>query len=141
MSIEGFTLDERLARDSVSICDWGLCSVRLQNDRRYPWLVLVPRRAGLVEAFDLSRADQVLLWREAGEAGAVLKRATGCRKINIGALGNIVSQLHVHVVARVEGDAAWPGPVWGKGSADSYDAGALAAEVSRLRALLRPPAD
>ena len=140
MSPNGFALDPRLAADTVWLCDWPLSAVLLMNDRRYPWIVLVPRPAGLVEPFDLSPADQVRLWREVGHAGAVLKTATGCRKVNFGALGNVVSQLHVHVVARNEGDAAWPGPVWGKGSAERFDQVALTGQVERFRNLLQPPA-
>ena len=140
MSPNGFALDPRLAADTVWLCDWPLSAVLLMNDRRYPWIVLVPRQAGLVEPFDLSPVDQVRLWREVGHAGAVLKTSTGSRKVNIGALGNIVSQLHVHVIARNEGDAAWPGPVWGKGSPERFDPVALAGEVERFRNLLQPPA-
>jgi diadenosine tetraphosphate (Ap4A) HIT family hydrolase len=103
-------------------------------------MVLVPRQVGLVEPFDLSPADQARLWREVGHAGAVLKTSTGCRKVNIGALGNIVSQLHVHIIARNDGDAAWPGPVWGKGTAEQFDPVALAGEVERFRNLLQSPA-
>jgi diadenosine tetraphosphate (Ap4A) HIT family hydrolase len=141
MSGDGFVLDPRLGGDTAWICDWRLSSVHLMNDRRYPWLVLVPRRAGVVEPFDLSADEQALLWREVMQAGAALKRVTGCRKVNVGALGNIVAQLHVHVVARNEGDAAWPGPVWGQGVAERYDAAALGAEAARWPGHLYPPAD
>lgn len=137
MTSNAFVLDPRLAGDAVWLCDWTLSSLLLMNDRRYPWVVLVPRRSGLVEPFDLSPADQERLWREVGRAGSVLKNATGCRKINIGALGNIVSQLHVHVIARNEGDAAWPGPVWGKGTAERFEPAALTLEVDRYRPLLQ----
>lgn len=137
MTADGFQLDRRLAGDTVWVADWELCGVHLMNDRRYPWVVLVPRRAGLVEPFDLAVAEQALLWREVGYAGAALKRMTGCRKVNIGALGNIVSQLHVHVVARNEGDAAWPGPVWGKGVAERFEVDALRDAVERYRAAMQ----
>ena len=137
MTADGFQLDQRLAGDTVWIADWELCGVHLMNDRRYPWVVLVPRRAGLVEPFDLAAAEQTLLWREVGHAGALLKRMTGCRKVNIGALGNIVSQLHVHVVARNEADAAWPGPVWGKGTAERFEVSALGAAVERYRTAMQ----
>ena len=137
MTADGFQLDQRLAGDTVWIADWELCGVHLMNDQRYPWVVLVPRCAGLVEPFDLAAAEQALLWREVGHAGALLKRMTGCRKVNIGALGNIVSQLHVHVVARNEGDAAWPGPVWGKGTAERFEASALGAAVERYRTAMQ----
>jgi diadenosine tetraphosphate (Ap4A) HIT family hydrolase len=111
------------------------------NDSRYPWLVLVPRQPNLVEPFDLQPADQARLWREVGHAGATLKASSRCRKVNVGALGNIVAQLHVHIVARNEGDAAWPGPVWGKGAAERFDSAALGREAERYRALLaKPPA-
>jgi diadenosine tetraphosphate (Ap4A) HIT family hydrolase len=136
---QGFVLDSRLAADTVWLCDWALSAVLLMNDSRYPWLVLVPRRGGLVEPFDLAAADQPQLWREVAHAGALLKTSTACRKVNIGALGNIVAQLHVHVIARNEGDAAWPGPVWGKGAAEQFDPAALAREVARYRGLLVAP--
>lgn len=139
VTTNGFVLDPRLDQDTVWVCDWPLAAVRLMNDRRYPWLVLVPRRAGLVEPFDLAADDRVRLWREVDHAGALLKKATGCRKVNVGALGNIVSQLHVHVIARSDGDAAWPGPVWGHGTAERFEVAALAQEVERYRALLQPP--
>jgi diadenosine tetraphosphate (Ap4A) HIT family hydrolase len=140
MASTGYVLDPRLAADTVRLCDWSLSTVLLMNDQRYPWIVLVPRQAGLVEPFDLAAADQARLWREVGHAGTVLKTSTVCRKVNIGALGNIVSQLHVHVVARNEGDAAWPGPVWGKGTPERFDPAALAREAERIRKLLQPPA-
>lgn len=136
-----FTLDPRLAGDTAFVCDWRLCAVHLMNDARYAWLVLVPRRVGLVEPFDLPVPEQAQLWREVTAAAAALKRETGCRKANIGALGNIVAQLHVHIVAREEGDAAWPGPVWGKGAAERFSPGALAAQIARWRGVLRPPTD
>lgn len=139
MSADGFALDERLARDTLHVTDWALSRVLLMNDRRYPWLVLVPRRVGMVEPFDLAEAERALLWREANAAGAVLKAMTGCRKINIAALGNVVSQLHVHVVARREGDPAWPGPVWGKGVAEPYGNDETASLVRQFQTRLRDP--
>lgn len=135
----GFVLDSRLAADTVWLCDWPLSAVLLMNDRRYPWLVVVPRLLALVEPFDLPADGQARLWREVGHAGRVLKATMGCRKVNIGTLGNIVSQLHVHVVARVEGDAAWPGPVWGQGVAERYEPPALLREAERFRGLLQAP--
>ena len=104
-----FTLDERLARDALVIGDLTLCRVLLMNDARWPWLILAPRREGLVELFDLEPADQTQLMDEASRAARFLKSHARADKINIGALGNIVRQLHVHVVARVVGDPAWPG--------------------------------
>jgi diadenosine tetraphosphate (Ap4A) HIT family hydrolase len=125
-----FDLDPRLAGDTVVVGDLPLCRVLLMRDARFAWLVLVPRQPGRVEVADLSEADRAVLWREVDQAGAALRAVGPCDKLNIGALGNIVRQLHVHVVARVEGDAAWPGPVWGAGKAEPYgDVGAVVATV------------
>jgi len=94
--------------------------LRVMNDRRWPWLILVPQRPGIEEVHDLTPLDQAMLTFEVNMAAQTLKRVTGCTKINTGALGNIVRQLHVHVIARSEGDAAWPGPVWGYGLREPY---------------------
>ncbi|MET0936547.1 MAG: HIT family protein [Luteibacter sp.] len=131
-----FELDPRLAGDTTLVGDLLLCRVLLMRDRRYAWVVLVPRLAGLSEVSDLSEDDQALLWREVSSAGAALRGVAPCDKLNIGALGNIVRQLHVHVVARVEGDAAWPGPVWGFGKAEAYGDGEIPERVAALRAAL-----
>jgi len=117
MSEAGFALDPRLAADTRPVASLPLCDVLLMNDARYPWLILVPRRAGLVEIADLRDDEQAMLWQEVNRAAAALRAVAPCDKLNLGALGNIVRQLHVHVVARAEGDAAWPGPVWGNGQA------------------------
>lgn len=115
-----FRLDERLERDSELVTVLGLCQLRLSKDSRWPWLVLVPQRGGITEIFELTPLDQALLTFECNTVAAALKKVTGAKKINVGALGNIVSQLHVHVVARSEDDANWPGPVWGHGAAEPY---------------------
>jgi len=112
-----FELDDRLARDALIIGDWPLSRVLLMNDARWPWLILVPRRDGMVELTDLEPADQTQLMAEAGRAARFLKTHVKVDKINVGALGNIVRQLHLHIVARFVGDPAWPGPVWGHGAA------------------------
>jgi diadenosine tetraphosphate (Ap4A) HIT family hydrolase len=106
-----FALDERLAKDTFVIGDMPLCRVLLMNDSRWPWLILAPRREGAVELTDLDSADRAVLVEEAASAADFLKAHTGALKINLGALGNIVRQLHLHVVARFAGDPAWPGPV------------------------------
>ena len=116
----GFQLDARLAADTVFVADWILCRVLLMDDAQFPWLVLVPRREGLAELDDLPERDRTQLMREVTRAVKVLRGVVECDKLNVGALGNIVRQLHVHVVARREGDAAWPGPVWGHGPAHRY---------------------
>ncbi len=91
------------------------------NDRRWPWLILVPRRPDLTEIHDMTPLDQTMLTFETGIVAQALKTVTACHKINTGALGNIVRQLHLHVIARSEGDAGWPGPVWGFGTRETYD--------------------
>lgn len=118
--METFRLDERLARDSALITKLGLCQLRLQNDRRWPWLVLVPQRNDKIELFELTPLDQTMLTFETNQVASALKELTGATKINVGALGNIVRQLHVHVIARNEGDLSWPGPIWGQGTAIPY---------------------
>jgi diadenosine tetraphosphate (Ap4A) HIT family hydrolase len=110
-----FRLDERLEHDSEFCVNLGLCQMRLLEDHRWPWLVLVPQRNDLTEIFDLTPLDQTMLTFETAMVATALKQVTGAEKINVGALGNIVRQLHVHVIARQEGDANWPGPVWGYG--------------------------
>ena len=129
----GFQLDPRLGRDTVFIADWPLCRVLLTDDARFPWLVLVPRRAGLAELDDLDEDDRTRLMHEIQRAMKTLRRVVACDKLNVGALGNIVRQLHVHVVARHTSDAAWPGPVWGHGAAQRYTPEAHDALVARLR--------
>ncbi|MBV9418505.1 MAG: HIT domain-containing protein [Alphaproteobacteria bacterium] len=116
-----FELHPRLAADTAYVVDWPLCRVLLMNDARYRWLVLVPRIADAIEIHDLSVSDRRLLIEEIARASEVLKRLTGAKKINTGALGNVVPQLHVHVLARNEGDPAWPGPVWGHSPAVAYE--------------------
>jgi diadenosine tetraphosphate (Ap4A) HIT family hydrolase len=128
-----FELDARLAGDTLVVGDLALCRVLLMRDSRYAWLVLVPRRAALVEVSDLPDDERALLWREVDAAGTALRAIAPCDKLNIGALGNIVRQLHVHVVARREGDAAWPGPVWGFGKAEAYAAGEAESIAERIR--------
>jgi len=127
-----FTLDPRLARGSDLIIRLGLCEMRLMVDGRWPWLLLIPQRTAIVEIFDLTPLDQTMLTFEAGIAAKALKQASGCLKINIGALGNQVRQFHLHLVARQEGDPNWPGPVWGHGAAEAWDRQARAAFIERL---------
>ena len=110
---DSFTLDPRLASDTAPLGSLALSRMLLMDERRFPWVILVPRRNGLVELFDLPSEDRRTLIEETAAVASALKRATGLEKINIGALGNVVRQLHVHVVARKTGDPAWPNPVWG----------------------------
>ena len=116
----GFELDMRLEADTHSLMWLGLCEVRLMDDRRWPWLILVPQRPGIEELHDLTPMDQALLTFESNQVAATLKMVTGCLKINSGALGNVVRQLHFHIVARNEGDPNWPRPVWGHGEREPW---------------------
>lgn len=135
----GFALDARLAADTVPVADLPVCRVLLMQDARFPWLILVPRRVGVAEILDLSPTDQAQLWAEITQAAAALRAETQPLKLNIGALGNIVRQLHVHIISRFDTDAAWPGPVWGSGSAIPYAPETLAArQASLTRALIAP---
>jgi diadenosine tetraphosphate (Ap4A) HIT family hydrolase len=127
-----FELDERFVRDSEFVISLGLCQLRLQNDRRWPWLVMIPQRSGISEVFELSPLDQTMLTFEMNLVAKTLKEVTGAQKINVGALGNIVRQLHVHVIARDEGDPNWPGPVWGYGSSEPYADDIRKAFVAKL---------
>jgi len=120
-----FAVDPAFEAGSTAVGELPLCQVRLQTDARWPWLILIPRLPGLREVEDLSAADRARLIEEtvlAGQAVRALGAATGfaVEKLNIGALGNVTPQLHVHVVGRRAGDPAWPGPVWGVGVAEAY---------------------
>ena len=136
MSNANFDLDRQLEDDTVVLVDWPLSRLLLMNDRRFPWVVLVPRVAGASEICDLSPADRAALWREVDAVAAKLKAETRAQKINIGALGNIVRQLHVHVVARNAGDGAWPGPVWGSGTRVPYETGKLKSLAAQYATML-----
>jgi diadenosine tetraphosphate (Ap4A) HIT family hydrolase len=117
---EPFQLDPRLAADTLHLGDFALCRVLLANDARFPWLILVPRRSGLADLIDVAPQDRALLAAEIDQAARALKGAVRCDKLNVASLGNVVRQLHVHVVARTTDDAAWPRPVWGVGEAVPY---------------------
>jgi diadenosine tetraphosphate (Ap4A) HIT family hydrolase len=133
---DDFTLDARLAAESHPLGDLTLCRVLLFDDARFPWIVLVPRRPGLVEITDLPPTDRHALLDEIATAMGVLKRATAPYKLNVAALGNSVRQLHVHIIARFQNDAAWPSPVWGRGERVPYKPDALAERANALRAAL-----
>ncbi|HVU19314.1 MAG TPA: HIT family protein [Rhizomicrobium sp.] len=131
-----FDLHPRLAADTAFVADWTLCRLLLMNDARYPWLILVPRRAAALEIFDLNPEDREILIAEIALACERLKHFSQAAKINVGALGNLVPQLHIHIVARNPGDAAWPGPVWGQGVAIPYEPEAVRDVVARLSSML-----
>jgi diadenosine tetraphosphate (Ap4A) HIT family hydrolase len=130
-----FTLDPRLSADALPVGDLGLCSVLLVDDARFPWFMLVPRRSDLVELTDLAETDAASLMDEIRLATRVMIDLAKPDKVNVGALGNIVPQLHVHVVGRFRSDPAWPGPVWGFETRRPYPDHAAAALVERAAGL------
>lgn len=136
MSDASFSLDPRLEADTFPVLDLPLATVRLMDDSRFPWLILVPRRPGLAELIELEGDDRAALTAEIDQASRALKTLTGCDKLNVAALGNMVRQLHIHVIARFEGDAAWPCPVWGVGERRTYASPQAMLLVARLRAAL-----
>ena len=133
-----FKADPAFESGSVIACDWPLCQVRLQDDARFPWLILIPRRAGLHEIEDLTAAERAALMDEIVHAGDMVRSlgqaaARPVQKLNVAALGNVTAQLHVHVIGRRHDDGQWPDPVWGRGAAVPYGANGLQAAVSRIR--------
>ena len=131
-----FALDARLAADTHRVGELALCRVLLMDDTRFPWLILVPRQPHLRELTDLARADQQVLLDEINRCAHVLHALERPDKLNIAALGNVVPQLHVHVIARHTRDAAWPRPVWTVGERDPYAPDALLRRLAPLRAAL-----
>ena len=135
MTDSAFALDPRLAADTVEVGDLALCRVLLMDDARFPWLILVPRRADLTEFTDLPDPDATTLWQEIRIATGVMQALAKPDKVNVAALGNVVAQLHVHVVGRFRSDPAWPGPVWGFGTRTPYPLHARAQLIERAGAL------
>ncbi len=131
-----WSLHPQLAQDTVPVGDLALSRVLAMNDATYPWLVLVPQRAGTVEIIDLDASEQTELMGEIARACAALKALTCCDKLNVGAIGNVVPQLHVHVVARRTDDPVWPRPVWGAAPPRAYAPADLDAFVGSLRRTL-----
>ena len=128
-------LDPRLSAETVPVGDLALSRVLLVDDARFPWLVLVPRREGASEITDLSGEDAAALMGEIRIAVGVMQSLSRPDKVNVAALGNVVAQLHVHVVGRFRSDPAWPGPVWGHGTRTPYPAHARAQLVERAALL------
>ena len=126
-----FVLDPRLEESSVPVADWPLAQLRLKDDARFHWLLLVPRRAGIVELTDLDEADYGQLTAEILSATRLVQEVAKPDKTNVATLGNLVPQLHVHVIARFRSDPAWPDPVWGHGSGPSYPPHTLAVLTER----------
>lgn len=137
--VRDFMLDARLAADALTVGDLPLSRVLLMNDARFPWLVLVPRRAGLSEFHDLPRDLRIALLDEIHQAGTALRALCAPDKLNVAALGNVVSQLHVHVIARFRSDPAWPRPVWGVDEPMPYATKDAVERISHLRTRLGLP--
>jgi len=137
MMESAWSLHPRLAADTMPVGDLALSRVLLSNDANYPWLILVPRQPGLVELIDMDPNEQVQLLAEVDAAARALKAITECEKLNIAAIGNVVPQLHVHVVARRHSDAAWPKPVWGAVPPTAYNPTVRDGFIGALRRVLQ----
>lgn len=116
----GFEVAPAFEAGSVAAAEWPLCHVRLQDDARFPWLILIPRVEGAVELEDLNVEQRAVLMEEAVRAGALVRRLGAVEKLNVGAIGNVTAQLHIHVVGRRRDDGLWPDPVWGRGPIVPY---------------------
>src|SRR5215471_6302843 len=130
---ESWSLHPQLARDTVTIGDLALARVLVANDANWPWLILVPRRQGVCEIIDLDEVEQAALMTEIALASRALKEVTACDKLNVAALGNMVPQLHVHVIARRAGDAGWPKPIWGAAPPIAHEPGELERFIAEIR--------
>jgi len=132
-ALSSWSLHPQLKRDTSAVGDLSLSRLLLNNDANYPWLLLVPRRPGACEIIDLDEKDQSQLMIEIAHTSRALKDVTACHKLNVAAIGNMVPQLHVHIVARQRNDPAWPKPVWGMVPARAYDLATSEAFVAALR--------
>lgn len=131
-----FALDSRLQQDCLVIGDFPLCRLLLMNDSNYPWFILVPRREEVSELFQLDADDQRQLWQETTLLAETLKDIFAADKMNVATLGNVVSQLHMHVIVRRREDASWPAPVWGRHPAQPYSEQQVGQVVDKLRSVL-----
>lgn len=132
-----FALHPQLAADCFVVGDWPLCRILLMNEARYPWFILVPRRAAIREVHELTAADRAQLWQESDQFSRQLLALFQPDKLNIAALGNVVPQLHVHHIVRYQTDAAWPAPVWGRFAPEAYTAAGAAERVAAVQAALK----
>ena len=128
-----WSLNSQLEGDTIDIGDLPLCRVLVIKDAHYPWLLLVPRRPDIVEIIDLGEVEQAQLMTEISRVSRALKDVTKCEKLNIAALGNLVPQLHVHVIARRSSDVAWPRPVWGAAPPLAHDPEGIQHFIRALR--------
>lgn len=134
--LTGFTLHPTLERDSHHLAWLSLCEVRLIDDMRWLWLLLVPQRPDKKEIYELAPLDQVMMTFETNLVAEALQITTECDKLNIATIGNKVPQLHQHIIARTVDDAAWPEPVWGQGTAAPYDDGTLSVTMKRIKSAI-----
>jgi diadenosine tetraphosphate (Ap4A) HIT family hydrolase len=133
-----WSLHPQLAADTINLGDLPVSRVLLMNDANYPWLILVPRKPDITEVVELDESEQTQLMREITRAARAMREVTACHKLNIAALGNMVPQLHVHIIARFLNDAAWPSPVWGVVPVRAYERAALHDFAAPLRGKLWP---
>jgi diadenosine tetraphosphate (Ap4A) HIT family hydrolase len=133
---DAFTLDPQLSADTYPVGETDLCRVLLSKDARYPWLILVPKQPGLRELHDLCAADQMRLMTDITHISHALQQAFQADKVNVAALGNMVPQLHIHIIMRYRDDAAWPGPIWGVGTAQNYSDAALTDALQKAESCL-----
>ena len=131
-----FKLDRQLEQDTVLVADWHLCQVRLMNDSRYPWVILIPKVEDVSEIHQLADEQQQLLLGASVRLSKALEQLFAPHKLNVAALGNMVRQLHIHHIVRFEDDASFPRPVWGVGDAVPYEAEALSETVNGLQIAL-----
>ena len=132
-----FILHPQLAADCEWVCDLSLCRVLLLKDANYPWLVLVPQVPDCKEIIDLSESQQILLWQESAKVSGVLQALFKPDKLNVAALGNVVSQLHIHHIVRYRNDVSWPKPVWGQHPAKTYESNQLTERLTQIARLLK----
>lgn len=137
MSEPGWSLHPQLAADTAPVDDLALSRLLVMNDADYPWLILVPRRADARDMIDLG-GEQALLMDEISMVSQALKDQTRCDKLNVAAIGNVVPQLHIHIVARRIGDRLWPKPVWGATAGRRYEPAALERFAAHIRARVHP---
>lgn len=133
-----FQLDTRLQADTVLLATWPLCDLLLMNDQQYPWCILVPRVSGVTELFHLSRSQRQQLDLESTFLSTTLMSVFDGEKLNVAALGNVVSQLHIHHVVRFSSDISWPAPIWGQHPVSNYSKDMLQQRLNELSCLVQP---
>lgn len=131
-----FKLDPRLSSDTLQIASWPLCEVLLMNDSHFPWLILVPKISGATELYHLTKNQRIQLDAESIFLSETLMKLYQGTRLNVAALGNVVSQLHIHHVVRFQTDSAWPAPVWGKFAAKPYEEDALNQQIKMLAPII-----